>query len=252
APLMSLRFAGYSMIISEYTVLASINQDITIALIADLHDRPFEPIKQAFSHCKPDIIAIPGDLINGSTTDSVNGLAFLQYAASIAPTFYSLGNHEWRFDADDILAICKTGAIPLDNAAVQFKDINIGGLSTGFRGVIAQGNLKKTPMPDTRWLDEFSRIKGYKLLLSHHPEYYDEYIKPLPIALTLAGHAHGGQIRLFGRGLFAPGQGVFPKYTSGVYDNRLVVSRGLSNTAKLIPRLWNSPELVYITLQGRR
>jgi len=240
------------MRIAEYTVFASIEQDIIVALVSDLHDRPFEAIRQAFSDRKPDIVAITGDLMNGYAADSNNGLAFLEYAASIAPTFYSLGNHEWRFDAEDLLAVCKTGAIPLDNAAVQYQDINIGGLSSGFHGDRTQGNLKNTPPPDTRWLDAFSRLKGYKLLLSHHPEYYDEYIKPLPVELTLSGHAHGGQIRLCGHGLFAPGQGVFPKYTSGMYDNRLIVSRGLANTAKFVPRLWNETELVFVTLQKRR
>lgn len=240
------------MIITEYSISAPIKQNITVALVADLHDRPFEQIKQAFIYRKPDIIAIIGDLINGKTADSKNGLAFLEYAQTVAPTFYSLGNHEWRFDADDLLDVCKTGAIPLDNAAIQYKDINIGGLSSGFHGTQAQGNLKKTPPPNTRWLDEFGRLEGYKILLSHHPEYYDEYIKPLSIDLTLSGHAHGGQIRLFGHGLFAPGQGVLPKYTSGIYDNRIIVSRGLANTARFVPSLWNRTELVYITLQSRR
>lgn len=136
----------------------------------------------------------------------------------------------------------------LDNGAIQLGDINIGGLSSGFGKGITQNNLKETPEPNVRWLDEFSRIRGYKILLCHHPEYYDRYIKKLPIDLVLSGHAHGGQIRLFGHGLFAPGQGVFPKYTSGIYDNRLVVSRGLANTAKVVPRLWNETELVYIVL----
>jgi predicted MPP superfamily phosphohydrolase len=62
----------------------------------------------------------------------------------------------------------------------------------------------------------------------------------------LSGHAHGGQIRLFNRGLFAPGQGWWPKWTKGVYDHCLVVSTGLSNTASPIPRLFNPTEIVYV------
>ena len=70
----------------------------------------------------------------------------------------------------------------------------------------------------------------------------------MPIDLTLSGHAHGGQIRLLGQGLFAPGQGVLPRYTSGVYEGRLIVSRGLANTT-FVPRLFNPTEMVYIHLQ---
>ena len=107
--------------------------------------------------------------------------------------------------------------------------------------------VEKTPPPDLRWLERFSAFQGFKLLLCHHPEYYPVYIKPLDIDIILSGHAHGGQWRLFGRGVFAPGQGLFPALTSGVYDNRLVVSRGLANTAG-VPRIFNPTELVIVKL----
>ena len=64
----------------------------------------------------------------------------------------------------------------------------------------------------------------------------------------VSGHAHGGQWRIFGRGVFAPGQGLFPKYTSGIHDGRLVISRGLKKSGT-IPRIFNSPELVIIDIK---
>ena len=48
----------------------------------------------------------------------------------------------------------------------------------------------------------------------------------------------------------APGQGIFPKYTSGVYMNsgrQLVVSRGLGNSSFPI-RLFNHPEIIIVSL----
>ena len=48
-----------------------------------------------------------------------------------------------------------------------------------------------------------------------------------------------------GKGIYAPGQGLFPKLTSGIVDQRLVISRGLANNT-LIPRLWNPEEIIYI------
>ena len=59
------------------------------------------------------------------------------------------------------------------------------------------------------------------------------------------GHAHGGQWRIAGRGIFAPGQGLFPKLTSGIHDN-LVISRGLSNTGNIVPRINNPAEIIYL------
>jgi predicted MPP superfamily phosphohydrolase len=54
-------------------------------------------------------------------------------------------------------------------------------------------------------------------------------------------------------GLIAPNQGFFPKYTNGAYpfgDTTLIVSRGLAHESTRIPRLFNRPELVMITLTG--
>ena len=71
------------------------------------------------------------------------------------------------------------------------------------------------------------------------------------IQLILAGHAHGGQMRLFGKPLFAPGQGFFPKLAGGIYEERMIVSRGLSDTAHT-PRINNPMELVMIDVGKRR
>ena len=73
----------------------------------------------------------------------------------------------------------------------------------------------------------------FKVLLSHRPEQFDMYAAG-GIDLTFSGHAHGGQFRIPGvGGLNSPGQGWFPKLTSGVHEkdgSRLVVSRGLGNS----------------------
>ena len=69
------------------------------------------------------------------------------------------------------------------------------------------------------------------------------------VTLVLSGHAHGGHWRFFGRGVYAPGQGLLPKYTSGVLDNRCVISRGVGDHTR-IPRLFNPREVVIITLSA--
>ena len=91
---------------------------------------------------------------------------------------------------------------------------------------------------------------GYHLLLCHHPEYFDRYLRDYPIDLTVSGHAHGGQWRVFGRGVYAPDQGLFPKYTSGLHEDRLVISRGVANTVPFAPRLFNPCEVVTVEVNG--
>ena len=102
--------------------------------------------------------------------------------------------------------------------------------------------------PDPAVLERFRRLEGTpKILLSHHPEYYMPFLRDLGMDLVACGHAHGGHWRLFGRGVYAPGQGLFPKYTAGVVDGVCVISRGLGDHTS-IPRLFNEPELVMIRL----
>ena len=92
--------------------------------------------------------------------------------------------------------------------------------------------------------------EGYTLLLSHRPERFSKSIE-LGFDLVLTGHAHGGQFRLpFIGGIYAPQQGFFPKYTSGLHtsgETSMVVSRGLGHSSIPI-RLNNRPELVIIEL----
>lgn len=94
----------------------------------------------------------------------------------------------------------------------------------------------------------------FSILLSHRPERLAQYAKE-GFSLVLSGHAHGGQVRLPGiGGLYAPDQGIFPRYTSGLYrlgPTRMVVSRGVGNGCG-VPRLLNRPEAATIVLRRNR
>ena len=240
---------------------------LKVCLLADIHDKPFDDISRSLEKQKPEIIAVAGDILYfHAPIDSTPVMSKAEYAldflydcAKHAPTFMSLGNHEWMLSDKDKELISQTGVTLLDNEWTEHSGVLIGGLTSS--GVSAYSEFRKgkkqmypkwqhfnAPQrnePITDWLDRFEEQEGKKLLLSHHPEYWERYLKNRKIDLIVSGHAHGGQIRIFGRGLFAPGQGVFPKYTSGIHGN-MVISRGLANTAKLVPRLFNRREIVYI------
>jgi predicted MPP superfamily phosphohydrolase len=212
------------MDITTYKVKAPIQR--RIALIADLHDYPQGKVVGAVRAIAPDLVVIAGDFM------SSRYLSFILDMVGIAPTFVGMGNHEEHLKTVVCEKIEKAGAVPLDNRSICFNGIIIGGMSTGY---------------DLEWLDSFSSHQGYKILICHHPEYYPKFLKNKSIDLILSGHAHGGQIRLFGKGLFSPGQGLFPKYTCGVYEGKLVVSRGIGNMVK-VPRLFNKSEVVCVEL----
>ena len=92
----------------------------------------------------------------------------------------------------------------------------------------------------------------FTILIAHRPEFLSIYAR-YPIDLVCAGHAHGGQVRLPGvGGLFAPGQGLFPKYTGGKYtegQTTMVVSRGLGGREAPV-RIFNMHEMVVMTLKA--
>ena len=238
---------------SFYTVHTSVPRRLKIAVCSDLHDNPPERAIELLKEQKPDLIALPGDICEAPEITGEHGFTFMRACAGIAPTFYSLGNHDKAYDdAPGIVAkIREMGVILLDDDDIFCKGIWIGGITSGFRGHQHEGYFADTPAPNLSWLDHtFCHRKGFKLLLCHHPEYYPTYLRKRDISLVLSGHAHGGQWRLFGRGVLAPGQGLFPKYTSGVHENKLVISRGMGDHT-WIPRIFNPHEIVILELVPR-
>lgn len=251
--------------ITNYSIKCSkADRALTFALVPDFHDHPkaFRMVREAFEARKPDVILIPGDICNDHFRDSEHAADFLRYCVSVAPTYFSLGNHEYQFDASDFEAVRETGVHFLNDsfetAAFSGVTFTVGGLRSAGRTGRGEFLKKDRIAPETGWLDAFGRSAGIRLLLCHHPEYYPKYLKNRDLDLIVAGHAHGGQIRL-GKWLpgtrvgsfplYAPGQGFFPKLTSGVIDGRLVISRGLCNHSFPVPRLFNTPEVVYITIE---
>ena len=239
------------MKITRYTLKkAGFGRKLCIALVPDIHDSPHDGIVKELSSLRPDMIAVAGDLMQniGREDDGVKGnergFDFLKKASGISPTFYSLGNHEAGITEENAKKVRQSGAVLLDDAYTVIDGIVIGGLSSKSH----HGHVGATPSPSLGWLDKFESEDGLRILLCHHPEYYPEYLADRNIDVVLSGHAHGGQWRIFGHGIYAPGQGLFPKLTSGIHDGRLVVSRGIGNHVK-IPRIFNSPEIVLVTIE---
>lgn len=265
-----------------YQLNSTTQQERKICLIADSHNENTENIIVSIKKQKPDIIAICGDILKmpPNTVDpyyniccserdtrhisgAVKARELLDFCADTAPTFFSIGNHESHFDIYDFEYCEKHGIKVLDNIYTEWNDFCIGGLSSGYKElIIKQRQAMVLPngekvcsaaerMTDIFWLEKFKRNKKYKILLCHHPEYYKRIYNPKGIDLILSGHAHGGQIRLLGRGLYAHGQGVFPRYTNGLIDGQMIISRGLANASLKFPRLFNDIEIVYINLLPR-
>ena len=227
-------------LVVHHTVFSPrIRHALDLAVVSDLHDGPYEenlPLLRS-----ADAILVVGDLVERHSGRWKRAAAFLKDAPRCAPTFYAIGNHERKFGRLDLYwpHVEQSDAVLLDDRFVRFRGIVLGGLSSGARQERVRAEL----------VEEMAAQPGFKLLLCHHPEYYPRYIQGRGIDLTLSGHAHGGQVRLFGRGLYAPDQGVLPRLTAGFYDEgRLLVSRGMTNSNGL-PRWGNPCELIMLHLK---
>ena len=229
---------------------------LRVAVASDLHGMGHDEVLALLRAHTPDLILIPGDLTDdvGLADPSNRVYSFLKECAAIAPTYYSVGNHEiacyhkgnpWRhptpkpISEEARIRIRETGAVLLDNTWVEHNGILICGLTSGIN--------KKENKPNEEVLARIANQPTMRILLCHHPEYYVPYVRPTSIDLTVCGHAHGGQWRVFSQGIYAPGQGIFPKYTAGTVDGRCVISRGIGNHT-FLPRIFNPPELLILEL----
>ena len=237
------------MIVTHYTLaMQGLRRALRVAVVADLHDSAPEELHTQLAIAQPQLVLLPGDYLDGPG-HTENGLGFLRVCAARYPTLCSLGNHEVKAGIPDLeAAIAQTGAELLADRCVFRQGIWIGGLSTGWALDQQQSHRRPTPPPNREFIRHFAALDGPRLLLCHHPEYYRPYLAETSIPLVVSGHAHGGQWQLLGRGIYAPGQGLLPAYTAGLYDGRLLVSRGLCATRRWIPRIGNPRELVILDL----
>lgn len=225
-----------------------------IALVSDLHNAEFgdnnDKLIELLGQASPDIIAITGDIVDSHRANIEIAVEFARQAAQIAPCYYVSGNHEGLIEKSEYERL-KSG---LESAGVTILNdketvIEKDGEKISLIGI--DDLLVSNTAITKEKLEELPSFDGYTVLLSHRPDYFNEY-SDAGIDLALCGHVHGGQVRLpLVGGLFAPSVGFFPEYDSGLYSQNgsdMVVSRGLGNS--VIPlRFNNRPEIVLIELK---
>ena len=215
---------------------------------------------RALREAAPDLICITGDFLDSRRTDLDFALELAGQLAEIAPAVYVTGNHEARLkDLSALEAglaargvrVLRDDWMPLARGGEEIALLGLDdpGFSAGEDWTLAEG-LDQTQARLSALLAQAG--DRFSLVLSHRPELLPAYAEA-GADLVLSGHAHGGQVRLPGiGGLFAPGQGILPRLTSGVHargETRLVVSRGLGNSAFPL-RVFNPPEIVTVTLRA--
>ena len=235
--------------------------------ISDIHastwsanPRDFFKIVAKINAQKPDAIMFTGDLITHKTSE----LTYIEKPLRALKAKYGiysvLGNHDyspyypWRNimdkkkNLDDLINLQRDMGWKLLNNA--HDSITIGNESITVIGVENWGEP-----PFSKYGNLPAAMQGvdgdsFKILLSHNPSHWEAEVMYTDIDLTLSGHTHAMQLKVFG---LSPAKLKY-KYWNGLHKEKgkyLYVNEGLGCT--LIPfRFGTWPEITVITLRSKR
>lgn len=228
---------------------------LRIVELADLHGRVFgrgsRRLLAAVRRAEPDLICIDGDLFD-EHTDLAMLPPLLRGLCAIAPVYYVTGNQEWRVPGlRGILAQMRACGV-----TVLQDDWRV--LRRGEDALIVAGTddpcgpaERKTPAELIADIRAEAGEAAFLLLLAHRNDQLPQW-SALGVQAVLAGHCHGGVVRLpFVGGLFGTDRRLFPAWDAGLYrqgETALYVSRGLGYT-NVHFRLFNRPEVAVIVLR---
>jgi predicted MPP superfamily phosphohydrolase len=193
----SLRVATYRLSLPRWPAACA---DLSVAVISDLHvgspfngDAKLERIVAETQRAQPDLVLLAGDFV----IQGVRGGRFVppevigaELGKITAPlgVFAVLGNHDWWLDGRRVRRAFETSRIPvLENRAVELRRGDCAFWLAGI-GDYWEGQ------PDVDGTLESVPAEAAVLVLTHNPDLFPDV--PDRVALTIAGHTHGGQVRV--------------------------------------------------------
>ena len=229
---------------------------VRIAILTDLHvGSPFNgpaklhDIVERTNAARPDIICILGDLViqgvlGGRFVPPEQIVSELKALTAPAGVFAVLGNHDGWLDHDRVkraleqsgIRVVEESAVKTQTSAGPLWIAGVSDLWTGVHDVRAALAAVKDDAP--------------VILLTHNPDVFPDV--PARVALTLAGHTHGGQVRLpFAGRPIVPSQ-FGQRYAAGhvIEDGRhLFVATGIG-TSILPVRFRVLPAVTVLTISA--
>lgn len=247
-----------------YNVKSSkINGAVKLALVTDLHSCYYgknqSKLLKEIEKQQPDIVLLGGDIFDDVLDDS-NARTFIDGLTQKYKTYYVSGNHEWwsgrMYDMFEYLASAGVTVLRGNSDKLQIGEDTIAIYGIDDPEINTYDDTYLTWEEQLEQVGESIEESSFNLLLTHRPEYANQYFE-YDFDAVLSGHAHGGQFRIpfMMNGFYAPNQGIFPKLAGGMYDfngKKLIVSRGLARESTRLPRIFNRPELVFVNLIAER
>lgn len=233
--------------IKHYTIRDSRLNGLRIVFAADFHIgkhdvKRLEKIIESIQQQNPDLILLGGDFINGHndlrTMSPERIAAKLRKLQAPLGVFSVLGNHDWYIGGRKMKhALQAAGIVVLenDNEVIPFKNgkFTLAGVADKITCVAdSHQALKDTPEP--------------RILLSHTPDVLPDVTDY--VDLVLAGHTHGGQVKLPLIGALIVPLEHGRRYAEGFIEEngkKMIVSKGLG-TSRISVRFNCKPEIVVI------
>jgi predicted MPP superfamily phosphohydrolase len=246
---------------------------LRLAVLSDLHiggpymslDRVAELIT-ATNALKPDLVLLLGDFVasrprRASDPPMQAWAAQLAGLQATAGVYAILGNHDWWHDIPTQtarmgptqvgLALRDAGIELLENRALRLETsagpIWLAGLGDQIAFVRRQRGLPMGIDDLAGTLAQITDDTAPVIMMAHEPDAFARM--PARVGLTLSGHTHGGQVRIFGWSPVVPSR-YGNRYAYGhVVENgrNLIVSGGIG-TSKLPIRFGVPPEIVLVEL----
>lgn len=247
-----------------------ITRPCTMALLSDLHNKSFGKnngrLLAAIDEVSPDGILVAGDMLTAwKGADYSHALSLMEKLAAKYKIYYGMGNHEYRLGLypesypgmyEGYLAgLRQAGIEPLINETAFLPEWNIAVCGAQIDRCYFK-HFRREPM-EASYLPKLlgePRQDMFQLLIAHNPVYFDAYAA-WGADLVVAGHVHGGIMRLpvLG-GVLSPTLTLFPKYDGGIFHegkSTMILSRGLSSHTPPV-RIFNPGELIVIRLKPDR
>lgn len=209
---------------------------LKIFFISDIHRRAVSDKIISDVNGQVDIVIIGGDLAEqGVPMQRIK--KNIKKLTSLGPTYFVWGNNDYEIEHHELVAAFLEQDIKiLNNTAAVFE--SDAGDKITLLGV-DDLTLDRDRL-DLALMD--AEQTSFKILASHNPEIMKKIIPEYGISLVLSGHTHGGQIRIFGLGLYERGK------IKKINQTILLNSNGYGTTS--IPlRLGAPAECHLITIQ---
>lgn len=233
------------LVVNNYKIHDEALKGIKIVFVGDFHIKPktderLKRVVELINEQNPDIVLSVGDFVNGHTPEMTMPIEDITAKLkTVKPEIITvLGNHDYWVDRVNIPKRLKESGIKiLSNSNIK---INIKGKDLYIAGVedLYTGNPKV--------YEALDNTKNPVILLTHSPDVFVDL--PKRVNLTLAGHVHGGQVRIpFIGAIIVPSE-YGNRFSQGLIEEngkKMIVTRGIG-TSTLPVRFNCIPEIVVI------